>query len=159
MESYVSQANTFEQTRDAKAVLGKRVLAKNGSVVGKVKQVRLDPQHRNLQGVVVSRGLFRSSLYVSEEYISRLTPQAVILTINPACLMRGRVVVSSDGKRFGTVKEVSREQETNNVVVYLVKRYLFWVYELPADEVAKANRSLVLKKTYEQAKSSFKKAS
>ena len=158
MESFVEQAATYEQTRDATDVVGKRVLAKSGSVVGRVKEVRLDPSHRELEGVLISRGLLRSSLYVSEEYIGRLTPQAVILTIDPCVLLRGRPVVSSDGKKFGTVKEVERAKETNEVTTYVVRRKWFWTYEVPADEIKHAGKAVVLKKSHDRAKSSFKKA-
>lgn len=159
MESFVHEGASFEQTRRAKSLLGKRVLSKNGSVFGSVKQVLLDTKNREVQGILVSRSFFRPNTYVSVEYVERLTSQAVILTIDPASLFRGRPVITSDGKRYGTVKDVSRERETNNVVVYFVRRWLFFVYQVPAGEVKKAGKSVVLHKTYEQAKSSFKKAS
>ena len=159
MESFVDTGVSYEQTRDARSLVGKRVLAKSGSVLGKVKQVLLDTQSKHVQGVLVSRGLLRSSIYLAIEYVSRLTPQAVILSIDPAVLLRGRPVLTSDGKRYGTVKDVAREHETNNVIVYFVRRYYFFVYEVPANEISKAGKSVVLKKTYGQAKSTFQKAS
>lgn len=159
MESFLEKAATYEQTRDASDVLGKRVLAKSGSVVGRVKEMRLDSQHRSLEGVLIGRGLFRSSLYVSEEYISRLTPQAVILSIDPAVMLRQRPVVSRDGKRFGTVKDVVREKETNEVAALVVRRRWFWTYEIPVEEFRQTGKAVVLKKSYEQARSSFKNAS
>ncbi len=157
MEYLVEKSQSYEQTRDAKGLLSKRVLSKSGSIVGKVREVRLDSQHRELRGVLVSRGLFRPSVYISAEYISRLTPQAVILSIEPAMLFRRRAVISSDGKKFGRVKEVLRERETNNITGFLVRRNVFWTYEVPGSEVRKANKAIMLKKSYEQAKSSFKK--
>ncbi len=154
MEHLITTAVSFEQTRDARTLLGKRVLAKNGMVVGRVSQIRLDANQTTVVGIVVRRNVFRR-IYICIEYVSRFTAKAVFLSIDPFILFRNRAMFSSDGKRFGRVIDVLREQETNTITSLIVRRRIFWKLEVPISEVNRMNKVIFLHKKYDEAKKFF----
>ncbi|MFT4249772.1 MAG: PRC-barrel domain-containing protein [Candidatus Woesearchaeota archaeon] len=156
IEVFRKEAAVFAQTKKAHDLLGKRVLTKSGLVLGRVCEVRLDDSHRSLEGVLVRRRPWQSKVYVSHEFVSRLTDKAVILRVDPVIVFRGRSVVSKDGKRFGRVVDVVREQETNDLVSFIVRRRLLFMREVPVSAVASMNSAIILKGGYVDVKDSFK---
>lgn len=154
-EYFLEKAAPFAQTNDAKTLVGKRVLSKNGLVVGKVSQVRLDSANRSLEGLLVRRKLWQSKLYISHEFISRLTPKAAILDIDPVVVLRGRRVVSKDGKGYGRVSDVLRNQHSNELTALVVRRRLFWKKLVPAAAIKSVNSAIILDEVYADVKDAF----
>jgi sporulation protein YlmC with PRC-barrel domain len=155
IEYFLEQTAPFDQTRKAADILGKRVIAKSGLVVGKVSQIRLDGNQRELQGVLVRRMPWQSKLYISTDYIHRLTPKAIILDIDPLVVLRGRSVVSKDGKKYGRVSNIKREEDTNKLVSLVVRRRLFFKREIPASELKSIGSAIILQGVYANVKDKF----
>ncbi len=155
MQEYVTTAKAYAKTRRADGLVGMRVLAKSGSVLGKVRAVLLDPAGRTVQGILVGR-LLHENLYITTSYIDRITEKAVLLKIDPASLRKGLQVITSDGKRVGTVIGMHRIKQTNDVHTYVVKRR-FRTFEVAAADVKHIGTSLILKKTYATLKKKLKK--
>lgn len=154
MESFIRQGPTYEDTRRGGSIVGKRVISKSGDVVGRVMQLRIDPDKRTLEGVVVRRKLFRT-LYICMSYVTRITDKALMLAIDPAALFKGRAVVSSDGKKFGTVAMLERAGETNEVVRVIVRRHLYKKIAIPKESFSRFGTSLILKDTYDKARKEY----
>lgn len=150
MDEFVKGAASFEETRNLTNLVGKRVLAKNNGVLGRVRQIRLG-EDGSFEGIVVWRGLLRKSLYVSRDYIQRLEPEAVLLDITPVAVYRGLPVITSDGKRFGKVADIVRKGTTNGLTALVVRRW-FRTVEIPKREVKKIHASVMLEREYEDAK-------
>src|SRR3989338_3021544 len=125
VDKYVENSLLLKETRNARDLVGISVLTVSGEVLGRVKEVRLNPTSAVLEGVIVNRGLFRTLCYMCKRYIERITRDAVLLNIEPVLLYVGRQVVSSDGKVFGNVREVRRVHQTNEIESLLVKRTFF----------------------------------
>lgn len=154
MESFIREGPTYDSTKAAKSLLGKRVLSKSGDIIGRVWQLRIDPNKRTLEGVVLRRKVFRK-IYICMSYVTRITDKALMLGIDPAALFRGRTIVSADGKKFGTAIALERMQETNEVVRVLVRRHLYKKLVVPKEDFSRFGTSLILKKTYDQARKEY----
>ena len=63
----------FEKTINLKEVLGRKVISKNGRIVGRVHEVRMADNGTHAAGILISRGLFKSKIFLSEGYINNLT--------------------------------------------------------------------------------------
>jgi sporulation protein YlmC with PRC-barrel domain len=151
MEVFVEKASPVDGTLRIQDVLGKRVLAKSGTVLGRVKAVHINKEKYCVEGVVVRR-LFKEDKYICITYIHMITPRAVILSIEPATLFEGCSVVSRDGKKVGTVKEMHRVGETNRVASLTVSRGWFRTMEVRYADVEHLGTSIILSKTREQLK-------
>ena len=154
MESFIREGPAFDDTKPAHNLLGKRVLSKSGDVIGRVTQLRVNTDKRTLEGVVVRRKIFRK-LYICMSYVTRITEKAMMLGIDPSALFKGRAVVSSDGKKFGTVKELERKQESNEVTRVIVRRHLYKELAIPKEDFSRFGTSLILKNTYDQARKEY----
>lgn len=153
---YLEQGKALAETLDVKTVVGNRVLSKNGEVLGKVREVRMDPDGRTIQGIIVKGiPLLTRKLYIAEHYIGRITDKAVILRIDPISMYIGRAVVSADGKKVGKVISAERVKTSNELKYFEVRRRPWKVVSIDAKEFAKLGTSLILKKTYADAKQQF----
>ena len=151
IDKYVENSLLLKETRNASDLVGLRVLTVSGEVLGRVKEVRLNPASAVLEGVIVNRGPFRTPCYMCKRYIERITRDAVLLNIEPALLYTGRKVISSDGKLFGNIWEVRRVRQTNEIESLLVKRTFFRKATIPFSQVKKLGISIIIKKTYAEA--------
>jgi sporulation protein YlmC with PRC-barrel domain len=154
MEEYLEKGPSFDHTRNAHDIVGRQVLASGRSEVGRVAEVRISPDEGHFKGVLIKRGLLQKKIYISAEYIERLAKGAVLLSIDPAFLQRGMPMLTNDGKRFGKVIDLVRDDLTNKIRTYVVRRYLRTL-QIPASEVKGVGRSVMLTKNYEQAKSTL----
>ena len=151
VDKYVENSLLFKETRNARDLVGLRVLTVSGEVLGRVKEVRMHHTSTVLEGVLVSRGLFRTPCYMCKRYIEKITHDAVLLGIEPVLLYVGRQVISSDGKLFGKVREVRRVHQTNEIESLIVKRTFFRKATIPFSQVKKLGSSIVIKKTFAEA--------
>lgn len=155
MENYTKTKLNYEQTKDAKDLIGLRVLSVSGECLGNISKVRLHPKTNALEGVVCNRGLFRSPsdpCYFAKEYIDRVTDDAALLSIEPALLWIGHEVITSDGKIIGNIKRVQRVGETNEIESFFFKRSWFRTATVKLSAVKKVGTSIVLKRSYAEVK-------
>lgn len=154
MEQYIEQGDAYGQTRRLKNILGLRVLSKSGDVLGRVVEVRMDHKRESFEGVLVRMRNLKK-VYVNKTYVQKITDEAVLLSITPAIVYKGRKVVSSDGKAFGKAIEVRREGTTNNIEAIIVQRHFVRRVAVPIKDFSKLGASLILKKTYSDAKKEY----
>jgi len=153
MESFVREGPSFEETKSGKSLIGKRVLSKSGDVIGRVVQLRINPDKRTLEGVVVRR--LAKKIYLCMSYVTRITEEALMLGIDPVVLFKGRAVVTSDGKKFGVVYDLERIQQTNEITHVHLRRHLYKKLSIPKEDFTRFGTSLILKKTYDQARKEY----
>lgn len=147
---------SYEKTLDMSHVLGSRVISKSGVVVGNVKEVRIHPHHLKIEGVVVRRGPY-NSIYLGRNYIDRVSDKAVILSIDPVLLLVGKPVLTSQGKKIGTVKRVIRKHHTNELESINVSS--FWKKEviIPSRYIKIIHHALLLSPHYHNAQRHIRK--
>lgn len=150
---------SIDETSNLKRLLGARVLSVNGIVVGRVREVRIDPGKLSLEGIFVSRGIFQPALYIGASYFERASNDAVILNIDPFVLLKGKGVVSSDGKRIGRIKDLIRDDFSNNVKEIIVGKLFGKDFKIPYENVKLTGKSTILKINYDATKKYLKQGS
>ena len=143
---------SIEETSNLRKLLGAKVLSIDGLIVGKVREIRIDPKKMNLQGIFVSRGIFQPLLYIGVSYFDKASNDAVILNIDPFVLLKGKEVVTSDGKIIGKVKDIIRNDFSNNIKEIIAGKLFRKHFRIPYESVKLAGRSIILKINYDGAK-------
>lgn len=151
----VEEEVNFEKTLDLRKILGSRILSKNGIVVGRIKQVRLNPETEKVEGVIVSRGWFRQNMYIEKSFFDRLSYDAIILNVDPVIMLKGRKIVTSEGEVIGKVKQVDRKGNTNDAENITTHSFLRGTFIIPASYVKYVGQSIILKPTYNVPKKYF----
>lgn len=127
---------------------GVSVLSSRGVYLGKVAQVRLHTRTFKCAGIVARlRGSGRL-VYFGLEYLATFSPQGVILSIEPAYLLLGKRVITSDGKVLGRVKEVHRVNSTNEIKEIIVKAFFRAPRSIPFGDIRSLAQSIILKEQY-----------
>ncbi len=99
---------------------GKKVMALNGTEVGKITEIRLDPKSFNLDGIEMDRGFFALDTFIGRNYIESLSDEGAVLNMTPVTDYKGLHVMDSTGKEVGKVKEIRTEGNTNNISAIVV---------------------------------------
>jgi sporulation protein YlmC with PRC-barrel domain len=139
----------FEKTFALEDVLGKRVISKNGQLVGRVSRIQVSDDGLSVEGAVVSRGLFRKKLFIGKGYIDRLTEDSLVLKIDPFLLFKGVKVVSSEGEVLGKVIDFVRINNTNDLDSVMVKGFMRGTFSIPLASLKSVGYSIILKPNYE----------
>jgi len=155
MEQYIKHCVEFHHTKNAKDLVGLRVLTTSGRKLGTVREVRLSKTHA-FNGVVVKKGLLGRKRYICKTYIKEVSDEAVLLSIEPATTHEGRKVISVDGKVFGKVIKLNCVDHTNQIHSLLVRRRLHKI-TIPFSHVKLLGKSIILKTNYEQTRKAYDK--
>ncbi len=145
MEQIKQNTESFASTIYLNNLIGAQVIASNGIVIGTVSHVTLSRKKMQLEGiVVVSRNLFQSSLYIDRTYFQKLSTAAIVLTIEPSVLLKGRKVITFEGQIVGKVTNVKREEQTNEIKTLNVKPKLRKPFTLSPENVKYFGKSIIL---------------
>ncbi len=145
----------FDHTIDMQKVLGKRMISKNGLLVGRVSQVRLARDGFGVEGALVSRGFFSAKLFIGVGYFDRLTEDSIVLKIDPFLLSKGLKIVSSEGEVVGKVIDFVRTGNSNDLDALIVKGFMRGTFNVPISSVKSVGYSIILKPNYEFPKKHF----
>ena len=151
IQEIIEKEAPLEHTLNLKDLIGIRVISKRGKVVGKVSQFRLNANNMEIEGILVSRGIFKKPFYVGKSYLKQISNDAIILNIEPANLLKGIKVVTSDGKILGKVKEVIRKGDTNIVEGIVVSSLFKKRKTIKASFIERLGQSIILKPNYHVA--------
>lgn len=139
----------IDKTVNVKNLIGRRVLSEGGTVVGKIREVRLNSNGFDLEGIVISSSV--GMIYLGKSYFSTLSDYSVILNTELSLLVQGRKVLTIDGKVLGKVREVNRKGTSNEIESLLVRR--FWKkYLIPVSAVKQIASSVLIKEKYNDTK-------
>jgi len=142
----------LDKTINFEKVIGKAVLSKGGRIIGRVAEVRINPQNLELEGILIKRDIFRKPLYIGKSYFAHLSHDALILNMEVSLLIKGRSVITSDGKVIGRVKEITRKGETNNLQEIIVRSLFSRRFVIPASAIKYIGRSIILRAKYNAKK-------
>lgn len=155
MQEVFDRTKAWDETIDLRKVVGVRVLSEKGLRVGRVSQIRIHPESKSLEGVLVRRGLFQESLFIGRSYFDTLSPEAIILNMEPTILLKGKKVVTYDGEVIGKVKEVARTGKTNALKNIAVHSFWRGNFTIPASAIKAFGKTVMLKSDYNAPKKSF----
>jgi len=130
---------------------GKKVMGLNGKEVGKITEVRLDPESLNLDGIEMDRGFFGLDTFIGRAYIGSLSTEGAVLNMTPATDYKGLAVFDSAGQKVGTVKEVRTEGSSNNITAIVVGAGIFKNDAVfSKSDVKSVGKSILLNKTFDK---------
>jgi sporulation protein YlmC with PRC-barrel domain len=112
----------ISETIPETAVLGRKVLGKNGEKIGDVAGLYIDPKKLNIEGIRVDKGVFKFDHYIGNNYIETISDKGVILNITPLDEFVGKRVIDSAGKELGKVKQIKRIGPTNEPISFVISR-------------------------------------
>lgn len=135
----------LEEEFKLKVIVGKRVIANDGQELGKVRDVVI--KDFSVIGVIFSKNVGQK-YFVDRTHIYSLTPEAVILKIKPYTSLLGLEVLDKNGKILGKVKNVERENTSNNLSGFTVKVGLFKKATFKASDIDIISDRLILNKEY-----------
>ena len=151
----ITKESVFEETFDLKKLVGKKVLSKDGLVVGKIIQIRIDPHRMVVQGILVSGGDLGKNLYIGKSYFNNFSDDAVILNINPSPLLIDRKVLDHEGNNMGRVRDVYRRGSRNDIDELVVRSFLRKDFTIRMSQVKNIGRSIILKPRHNVKKKYF----
>jgi len=158
-EPIITNEPLYSETLNFSEILRSRVLGKNGLEVGKVKQIRVNPEKLIVEGILVRRSLFKKPIYIGASYFLRLSEEAVLLKINPSVLIVGKRIITSEGEDIGKVKKVERHSKKNEVKFLIMDTWLTKETKIPIDSVRSIGEKVILKSNYNAKKDYFWKRS
>jgi sporulation protein YlmC with PRC-barrel domain len=129
----------------SKELIGLRVLSKSGIVVGKISELHLESNSLRMLGVVVSGS---KKVYVGKNYFQKITPDSLILNIDPTIFLIGKQVMTFDGQLLGTVKEVKRKGHTNDLKEIVVKSFMKKRLVITPDKIQSTSNTIILSRHY-----------
>lgn len=129
-----------------RAYIGKKVISKSGERVGKVHDIRFSGS--KVEGIVVLKRISR--LFIDQEFIAGHSDEAVMLSIDPVTMMRGKQVFDADGKKLGKVSDVVRKGNSNVMSSIIIRKRLYSRgVRIPKEDIETAKKNIILKKVYE----------
>lgn len=155
MEEVIDKTKGWDETVDLRKIIGVRVLSEKGLAVGKVSQIRIHPETKSLEGVLVRRGFFRESLFIGRTYFDTLSPEAIILNMEPSILFKGKKAITYDGEVIGKVREVVRVGKTNALKQVVVHSFLRGTFTIPVGDIKALGKTIMLKNSYNAPKKSL----
>lgn len=129
-----------------KSVIGKKILGKNGEVVGKVKDIVAKDDA--IEGILVRRRF--TTYFLDLEYIEDLYAESVLLKIDPAVRYIGMQVFDSEGRKIGKVVDIQQKKTTNAIESIIVKRHVFAKQkEVAVSDIEVSQKNIILKIAYD----------
>lgn len=127
-----------------RSVLGKKVFSTQGDYVGVIQDIKIHKDR--LVGVIIAG---TSLLEIGISYITLTAEKAILLSIHPTTLLKGKLVFDKDGKKLGKVIEVKRQDNSNICTAILVKKDIFKKpIIIPAVEIEVSKQNIILNKVY-----------
>jgi len=146
---------SLDKTINIKQIVRKSVLSKGGTIIGKVSEVRINPKNLELEGVLIKRDIFRKPLYIGKGYFSHLSHDAIILNIEVSLLIKGKQVLTDDGKILGKVVQVLRKGNSNELQGLIVRSLFSKRFTIPPSAVKYIGKTIILKKSHNANKKYF----
>lgn len=154
MEEVFDKVTPFDGTISIRKIIGVRVISENGHTIGRVTQARINPNTKSFEGIVVRRGLFRK-IYIGRTYFETLSPEGIILIIDPSILLKGERVIAYDGEVIGKIKDISRIEKTNAIKSITVHSFLRGTFTIPYEQIKSIAKNILLKDSYNAPKKSL----
>ncbi len=145
----------LEKTFNLKDLLKIKVITKQGLVLGKVKQIRINNTKHTLEGIVVSQGILKKKIYIGSSYIREISKDSFILNIDPSILLMKKKVLLTSGKVIGHVVKVERKDHSNEIEKLIVKSPFKKSFEIKPSHIKRLGESIILKGNYHEPRKYF----
>jgi len=145
MEIFVPKVEDISKFRSIKKYLKKTIVSKSGESMGKVKDILFSP--KGVKGIVGGR-LF-SKFYIDSTFFNSIDNK-IMLSIDPAMLLKGKEVFDADGRLLGKVVKIIRKNGLNQFQAIIVKKKFYSKkLTIPKEEIKTSKKNIILNKIYE----------
>lgn len=125
---------------------GKRVLGKNGEVIGKVKDIVISDN--KIEGILAKN--HGKKIFIELQYIDQLFNDSVMLKIDPVTRFLGMKVFDAEGRNLGKVVDFTRIGKSNAIQKIIVKKGIIGKQKsIPASHIETSKKNIILKTTEE----------
>ena len=114
----------LSKTVTSEDLLGKEVIDLNGTFIGVVEKVLMDPNKLEFIGISIDKGFLKKGLTIGKSYISKVTPHAVFLRIKVSYNIKGKTVFDNEGHVIGKVYSIELHGNKNKIINIIVRRGL-----------------------------------
>ncbi len=141
-----TKTNDVSKMDSFRSWIGKKVISKSGDVIGRVHDIKFS--RNTLTGIVAMKSI--SKLFIGTEFISGISDEALVLSIDPVTMLVGKKVFDADGKDMGKVSRLVRRGNSNSFEAVIVKKKIYSKgMKIPKADVEVSKKSIILKKSYE----------
>jgi sporulation protein YlmC with PRC-barrel domain len=141
----------YKETVNMQGILGRKVLAKDGKRLGKIKSIHIGPKSLTIEGIHVDTGMFNVDHYFGKNYIQVLNEDGAVLKINPVNELIGLTVYDSDGKEIGKVSAINRSKMTNRLLsIVVVNKEAKEGFSITADYIETIGENIMLKEPFDK---------
>ncbi|MBN1275724.1 PRC-barrel domain-containing protein [Candidatus Woesearchaeota archaeon] len=129
-------------------ILGKTAVDPHGDLLGVVVKLHVDKHKKTLQGITVDQGFMKPDLFVGIEHVRSFGVDAVLLNKMPYHLLKGKQVLSGEGKLLGAVTTVLIEDGELRALMVSKKTGAFRKQEIEVspDEIKEAGQNIILRR-------------
>lgn len=146
IKAILSKGKDPSQMDSFRSWIGKKVISKSGDIIGKVQDFRFSKS--TIAGIVVMKNISR--LFIGNEFISAVSADAVMLSIDPVTMLVGKKVFDANGKEMGKVARLVRKGSSNSFEAVIIKKKIYSKgMKVPKADVEVSKKSIILKKSYE----------
>lgn len=131
-------------------LLGKEVLDKNGALLGVIDQLYFKKDF-SFAGISIDRGMLKDGLFVSKQYLERVTSHLVFLNTKPVFELKGVPVYDKTGLTVGIVQKI-HVRKGNEIDSIDVKLNMFKTVNISHEFVAKTGQGVFLNIVKEEIK-------
>lgn len=137
----------FDLDNKLKKIHGRKVIAANGEVVGKVKSII--GNYNKIEGILVKRNNILT--FVDYIHIQDLYSKSVMLKINPISRILGMQVFDAEGKKLGRVVDFIQVDNKNEFSEIIVKKGIFnRRLTIPAKSIEVAHKNIILSTIHDE---------
>ena len=115
----------LSKTITSEDLLGKEVIDSDGSFIGVIEKVLIDPKKLQFVGISIDKGFLRKGFTIGKGYIDKITTHAVFLKIKVSYDVKGKIVFDNEGFIVGRVTAIELYRNKNKIVNIFVRSSLF----------------------------------
>ena len=150
-QEVIKNDEKLENTINIIMLIGKNVLSKGGTIIGRVSQIRINKENSELEGIVISRGILNKPIYVGKSYLQTISKKAIILSVELSLLLKGKKVITIDGKNIGKITTINRKGNSNEIESIIVNS-LWKKFLIPKNQIKIMGNSVILEHKYDDSK-------
>src|SRR3989338_7378836 len=121
MQQKTISGRDLSKTLTSEDLLGKDVIDFNGTFIGVVEKVLIDPNEMDFVGISVDKGFLRKGLTIGRTYIDKIREHALFLKIRVSYEVKGKIVFDKDGVSIGKVSTIELFENKNEIINIIVR--------------------------------------
>ncbi len=136
----------LSKTLTSEDLLGKEVIDFDGTFIGVIEKVLIDPNEMEFVGISIDKGFLKKGLTVGRSYIDKITENAVFLRIRVSYEVKGKIVFDKEGEVVGKVAGIELYENKNQIVSLIVRsNFLFGKpISIPAKYITEIGENVML---------------